>query len=320
MNLGSKDIVTGGAIATSLVANLVFTHYKCSQLQKQIDELRKETRTLAQYVSLLESRITANHKVEAAHPQTPQHPAHQTPTPHQPATPVQNPHPPTPHIPQYIPPQQAKPVQQPVQQVQQQEEPAPFRRQPAAQQPQVVRKPVQQPQARIPQPQQQEEPEAKNSNRRAQAAPARGRYQPPVQGEGSSEESADDKDQIDSPPRQTRPAPPQAVVSERPKTPTRKFKPATSDDDTPKVSARRPVGGPRSILKQPPAELPPKEKEEEGEDPADDILGEIEQMAKSGEANGTKEGREESKSAVKARMDRTKQIAAQMQKNREARQ
>lgn len=279
----SKDIVIGGAVAASLISNLVYTHHRCKQLQNQIDELRKETKTLAQYVNILESKITNNnhhrHEVQA------------------PANQPQNPNPAVAHASNH--------------------QPVPIRRTvPATAATRVAQPPARQEPIRRQAKQEEEESDSPpNSNRRVPAKPVapRTRYQPPPQEESSS--SSDEKDEPG----------PQAPQAERPKAPVKRFQPPPDEDNTPKVSSKRAVTTPKSILKQPVSGTRPQngtEASEKGKEEVDDILGEIEQMAKSSNRKekdaDENEGREKSKTDVRARMERTRLIAAQMQKKREA--
>lgn len=290
MSIGSKDAVVGGAVVAGIVANLVFTQYRCGQLQKQVDELRKEVTVLAQYIRLNEEK---GHSLQVG-----------APNPAPPQAPVQNPQPVV-HTPQPRPaPVQHRPVQQPV------HTPAP---QPQ-QQPQapVVRPPVRRPVQRPapppePEPEEEEAESPPPSNRRTPqpvAAPPRRFQPPPPQAQIPKAESPPDGPE--SPPPQ-------------PKQPVRRFRPASDDEDTPMVSSKRLSGTrvqqPKSILKTP---QKGKEEASAGDGADDDILSDIEQMAKSS-TRGEKEESPEHKAGHKSRMEKTARIAAELQKKREAR-
>jgi hypothetical protein len=113
----SKDLVHIGAEAVAFLGIIVYNQYKFNGLQKQIDELRGEVRTLAEYIALLESKL-AIELSQRHHAQAPQPMQQQAPIPapvqQQPPPPV-HPPPRQQHVHHHHPVHRHQPPPQPVQ-------------------------------------------------------------------------------------------------------------------------------------------------------------------------------------------------------------
>ena len=60
MSLTSKDMVFGAAGAAAFLGLVVYHQHKFNKLQAEIDELREETRIMAQYIKILESKVAGD--------------------------------------------------------------------------------------------------------------------------------------------------------------------------------------------------------------------------------------------------------------------
>lgn len=99
----SKDLVHIGAEAIAFLGIIVYNQYKFNALQKQIDELKQQSKTTAEYIALLESKLAIELSQRAVphHPQpVPSHHHHHH-VPQQPyqVPPPRNSQPPRHHVP-----------------------------------------------------------------------------------------------------------------------------------------------------------------------------------------------------------------------------
>lgn len=337
----SKDLMIGGGTAIALLGVIVYNQYKFGKLQEQIDELRGECQTMAKYIQLLEARLGPVSKTDGHR--------HQIQTGNNSEaqiTPVQtdggtqrvnNPNPQLAH--------HTRPPQNP-------NRGQPVRATPAQQprgEPRVVRS---KPEVRPPSDDEKEGSESGEesppvSNRRA-PPPSRQpnrRTQPPPRAARSppeeEEEKQDSERRARAPnrqvPKQNPPSARQNPSSSGKKEPEKEGKDSGSkkrfvgkgddEEEQPLVSGRR--SGPKSILKNGESTArgeqtskgnnPVEEAKENNADVDADLLGDIEKVAKSSKRDES-EGREDTQTSAQARMDRTKAIAAAMQKKREERQ
>ena len=60
MSLTSKDMVFGAAGAAAFLGLVVYHQHKFNKLQGEIDELKEETRIMAQYIKILESKVAGD--------------------------------------------------------------------------------------------------------------------------------------------------------------------------------------------------------------------------------------------------------------------
>lgn len=60
MSLTSKDMVFGAAGAAAFLGLVVYHQHKFNKLQAEIDELKDETRIMAQYIKILESKVAGD--------------------------------------------------------------------------------------------------------------------------------------------------------------------------------------------------------------------------------------------------------------------
>jgi len=110
----NKEVVYGGAVAAGFLGVIVYNQYQYNKLKKDIDALKKETTTMAQYITVLENKlIEAMRQIASAHP--PRNPSTNRHHVHQPIPPQTSPIPPMPFQ------QQRQPVRQQVQEVEERE-------------------------------------------------------------------------------------------------------------------------------------------------------------------------------------------------------
>lgn len=327
----SKDVMIGGGTAVALLGVIVYNQYKFGKLQEQIDELRGECQTMAKYIQLLEARVGQisngdgrRHQIQNGHaPETPT-------TPLQPdgsAQKVSGHNPQLTHHSSHVPPSHSASHGHPVRASGGTSAPAQHHP------PQPTRsdtRPVRgQPTVRPPSDDEDEgsgeDDSPPVSNRRnvkpppprqpvRKQPPPRAARPPPPRPDSDEEEEKQDSERrarVPNRPPAAKSAPPPKKPSEEPKK-KRFVGKGDDEEEQPMVSGRR--SGPKSILKN--GESAAKEN---SADVDADLLGDIETVAKSSKRDDS-EGREDAQTSAKARMDRTKAIAAAMQKKREERQ
>lgn len=303
MNVKPKDLVVGGAAGVAILGVIVYNEYRHNKLQKQIDELRAETQTMAKYVKLLEAKIgselkgAGNRGLMAHAPNPNPEPASE---PERDAPKEHHRHHHHHHRePEAAPQVNRRRTETPVRRA------APPRRRVAEPEPEedsdeAESPPISNRRARQPRPTKPISP--------SEAAAARAKSRPQrIRPTQPKEEVVEEMEPVEAKQNSTRieraPTPP---VSDK-KPSIKRFAPMNEDDNAGvMVSSRR--NGQKSILKN------GKGKEDASDD---DLLGDIESMAKSSKRVDDSEGRPDSVSGNKARMERTRQIAAMMQKKRE---
>ena len=283
MSIKSKDAMYGGAAAVAIVGVIVYTEYRHGKLKAEIEELRKETQTLANYIRLLEAKVASDLKTVSEGGHSHHHVRTHNPTPiisdASNSTPVSETNGHRHHVHQNPPinnplnnshkPKHSNSDKKPKIEVVDEEEP-------------IV--------------------EQKSSERKPRD-PIPPRKEPKPR-----------------PTRVEQRTPPPSQSSRRPPAPTSEKKKkvfmATNEDDDEEafvnMAKSGPVSGPKSILRNGKSPNKPEEKEPEPED--DDLLADIE-----GEAKKT-EGREEPVNAHKARAQKTREMAEAMRKKREERE
>lgn len=330
MSLTKKDLVVGGVTATALVGTIVYMQYKFGKIEEEMNELRKESKNLAQYIELLEAKIANDlnargsyHQVRAppnqpAGPTVADPPVQATPSHHAQPTHSSHGHNHAEHSNHHGHQHQHSHEQPGSHAVR---EPARNVREPARvnhRQPPAEMKAAKSHHIVAQEHEQQEDDDAQEdvptppvSNRRQipRAAQVPMRNTRPVAKPVEEEKPESERRPIAVASTGRPPAPsangrkPPGSGPDKPK----KFLPKDSDEIAiaPASSKRN---GSKSILKT-----------GQSSDIDPDLLADIESTAKSGKRNDNeKEGRVDSQSAAKERMTKTREIAAAIQKKREA--
>lgn len=334
MSLAGKDLMVGGVTATALVATVVYMQYKFGKIEEEMNELRKESKNLAQYIELLEAKIANDLNSRGSHHQvrTPQ--PSQTPPPTQPAGSTVADREPQPsqiahaghshghsdhgnhHGHQHQHSHEHAGSQPNVREHVRSINPAratshrhaPGDTKPVKAHHMVAPEPIVQDDDDA----QEDVPSPPTSNRRQlpRATQVPMRNTRPVAKPVVVEEEKPESERRPAPVVSTgRPPAPSANGRSRPGSgpdKPKKFLPKDSDE-VPAVPPSSKRNGSKSILKNGQSEIDP------------DLLADIESTTKSGKRNDNeKEGRVDSQSAAKERMMKTREIAAAIQKKREA--